>query len=69
MSEYWSKNVVESWQCSNCGGELMKDGCAPVVKGHIMRYRCIRCSSTGSVKEKLGWDNPKVTGTVQRPEA
>lgn len=64
MGDYWAGKISNNFECDNCGGELRKTGGCPVVKGSLMAYKCIRCSSTGTVKDKITWDGVKTSGCV-----
>lgn len=63
---YWSEKINPDYECGNCGGCVRIDGSAPIAKGSITAYKCIRCSSTGTVKWRIAWSSSKLRGLVKR---
>jgi DNA-directed RNA polymerase subunit RPC12/RpoP len=64
MSGYWEQQLSNHYACGNCGGELRNTGAVPVVKGSLTSYKCIRCSSTGTVEDKITYDGVRTSGCV-----
>lgn len=65
MSEYYRRKISDEYVCEKCGGALFKIGGAPIAKGSVTAYRCIRCSNRGKVKDRLRWDSPRLSGVIK----